>query len=59
MKFENPIMNISMFELENVVTTSGGGGTPGTELQTAAAKAQTALENKSVAANNILSFSFD
>ncbi|MBQ3428119.1 MAG: hypothetical protein IJH37_13415 [Clostridia bacterium] len=23
MKFENPIMNISMFEVENVVTVSG------------------------------------
>ncbi len=23
MKFENPIMNISMFEMENVITASG------------------------------------
>ena len=57
MKFENPIMNISMFEVENVVTTPSG-DTPATEPQTAAAKAQTALTDKSVAVGNILTFSF-
>lgn len=25
MKFENPIMNISMFEIENIVTQASGG----------------------------------
>ena len=28
MKFENPIMNISMFEVENVVTQASGGSAP-------------------------------
>lgn len=28
MKFENPIMNISMFEMENVVTEASGGINP-------------------------------
>lgn len=31
MKFENPIMNISMFEVENVVTTASGEDPTGTK----------------------------
>ena len=56
MKFENPIMNIYMFEVENVVTTSQG-DTPASS-QTAEQKATTALTDKSVAAGNILTFNF-
>ena len=57
MKFENPIMNISMFEVENVVTTMSG-GTPATEPQTAAVKATAALQNAGADTNNILRFAF-
>ncbi len=55
MKFENPIMNISMFEVGDVVTTSGD--TPVSQL-TAEQKATAALQSKSVAAGDILTFTF-
>ena len=36
--FVNPEMNISLFDMENVVTVSGGGNTPAVETNTAMAE---------------------
>lgn len=54
MKYETPKMSISMFEVENVVTTSG----PTTEqkLQTAVSAAQAGTEMKNAQA--VLNFAF-
>ena len=53
MKFENPIMNISMFEVENIVTISGE---PEPAGKTAEQKATEALAGAS--AQQVLTVTF-
>lgn len=51
MKFENPSINISMFNMENVVTDS-------TNLAAAQTAAVAAIENKGAETTRILTFTF-
>lgn len=55
-KFENPLMTISMFEVENVVTASGDTPVQPTPQPLAVDAAKAALENAGVAKGDILEF---
>ena len=58
MKFETPIMNISMFEVENVVTTASGTKTDAEKLNEVKGSVSTALTNAGASAENIIGFTF-
>ena len=53
--FETPVISISEFDIENIVTTSG---TTGTTAENEAQSALAAAEGKGVSLNDTVTFAF-
>lgn len=56
MRFEIPTMNISMFEVENVITSDPSGVAPETPKNSATANATSIAQSIEGVNNNILAF---